>query len=574
MLKKYSISILAATIAASVSVTAIAETPLQVVDLGAVEGAYVTYPGGMNELGEAVVINRELWQQNIRFDLLEGLEAFEDIDFSELSDRDYRIIRNMLNSPTPFGQNPSYQILAQQVSHLFDGQVIELNGFDAIDPATNRETDSVNYVANDINQAQVIVGTAGEPYQRRSTTNSSNEEVEFFMRDTFPRAFAHQFGDVTFLSGKEGLFQGGTSTALKINENNQVAGRAAIQHTLGLDNRIALCQELPEDEDSASPAYEELNVCVWRHWYGAEEAALQGGSAVSPIFVEQAYVWTLNDDGTVDKQHLGGFEQTFPEPDEDDENQEQREPMPLTSVALDINNHGIAVGSARRIVTYYNGFEGADVRSSVIYRDGEIIPLQEEFRTSVSEATAINDNNIVVGYSNDRFDSATRSRAFWVNADDLEAGLTYPKGFFNTSDWRPRAINNQNIMVGRGEVTAEIVTQRPTVGFMYDIETDTITDLNTLLPCDSGYRIVDAYDINDNGDILALATTEIGIPVDGEVETNSSLRAVRLQAGGEGQMCGEDNEPNERKGAAINPITTGFLALFALLITRRRWIKS
>lgn len=572
MLKKYSISILAATVAASVSVAAIAQSSLQVVDLGAAEGAYVTYPGGMNELGEAVVVNRELWQQNIRFDLLEGLEALEELDFSDISDAEYRTIRNLLNSPNPFGQNPSYQNLAQQISHLFDGQVVELDGFDVIDPETNRETDSVNYLANDINQSRVVVGTAGEPYLRRWTTDTTNEEVEFFMRDTFPRAFAHQFGEVTFLPGKEGLFQGGTSTALKINEQNQIVGRAAIEHTLGLNNRIALCQDLPEEDDNVSPAYEELDVCVWRYWHAYEEARPQGGNARSPIFIEQAYLWTLNDDGTVDKQHLGGYEQTFPEPEEEDE--EQREPMPLTSVALGINNQGVAVGSARRIVTLYNGFEGADVRSSVIYRDGEIIPLQDEFRTSVSEATAINDNNIAVGYSNNQVGSGTRQRAFWVDVDDLEAGLTYPTGFFNTSGWRPRAINNQNVMVGRGEVTAELVGQRPTVGFMYDIETDTITDLNTLLPCNSGYRIVDAYDINDNGEILALATTDIGIPVDGDVETSSRLRAVRLQAGGEGGICGEDIEPNERKGAAIHPITVGFLAVFALLITRRRWIKS
>lgn len=574
MLKKYSISILAATVAASVSVAAIAQSSLQVVDLGTAEGAYVTFPGGMNELGEAVVINRELWQQNIRFDLLEGLETFEDVDFDDLSDVEYRGIRDYLNNPNAFGQNPAFQLLAQQISHLFDGQVSELGGFDSIDPETNRETDSVNYLANDINQARVVVGTAGEPYERRWTTDGDNEDVQYFMRDTFPRAFVWQHGEVTFLQGEEGLFQGGTSAALKVNDHNQVVGRAAVHNTPRLDDRIEFCQEVPEEDDEGSSfANEELNTCIWRFWYASEQAQPQNGSPRTPIFIEQAHLWTLNNDGTADKQNLGGFEQTFPEPEEDDD-EEQREALPLPSVALDINNQGIAVGSAHRVVTFYNGYEGANVRSSVVYRDGEIIPLQDEFRTSVSEATAINDNNIVVGYSNQQMDRSTRPRAFWVDLADLDAGLTFPNGFFNTSGWLPRAVNNQNIMVGRGEITAEIFGQRPTIGFMYDIETDTITDLNTLLPCDSGYHIVDAYDINDNGEILALATTNVDIPVDDTVETSSRLRAVRLQAGGEGGSCGADTEPNERKGAAISPITTGFLALFALLITRRRWIKS
>ncbi|MCC5878750.1 MAG: DUF3466 family protein [Idiomarina sp.] len=573
MLKKYSVSLLAATVAASFSVSAGAETALQVVDLGTAENAYVAFPGGMNSLGEAVVVNRELWQQNIRFELLTQ-DAFEQFDFDDLSDADYRRIRDALNNSLTFGQDPLFQKLATQITHIFDGQVVELDGFDQADAETNRMTDSVNFVGNDINTARIVVGQAGEPYQRRWTTDRNNNDVQYFMRDTFPRAFAYQQGEVIFLEGEPDLFQGGTGSAFAINENNQIVGRASISHTASLDSRIALCQQTPEEnDDGAAEAYEELNVCVWRYWFGNEVAPQASGNARAPIFMEQAYMWTLEDNGEVTKQLLGGFERTFAPPEEDDEDQEQRPPEPLRSNALDINNQGIAVGSAFRSVTFFNGVENVNALTSVVYRDGDIIPLQEEFRSTLSEATGINDNNIVVGYSNLQVGQNNRPRAYWTDLNNPEAGLNYPNGFFSTSGWRPRAVNNQNVMVGRAEVTAEVTGQRPTIGFMYDIDTDTITNLNELLPCQSDYRIVDAYDINDNGEIMALATTQVGIPVDGEEEVSGRLRAVRLQAGGEG-TCGPDAEPVERQGASVHPIAAGFMALFALLITRRRVKKS
>lgn len=569
MLKKYSISILAATVAASVSIGANAQTPLQVVDLGTSEGAYVTFPGGMNDLGEAVVINRNLWQQNIRFDLLDP-DEFPDIDFDNITDTDYRVIRDTLVSPTPLGQNPRFQKLALEVSHLFNGQVFELDGFDAIDPATNRETDSANYLANDINLAGVIVGSAGEPYELRWTTDRNNEEAQYFMRDTFPRAFARINGEVIFLpTAEEDMFQGGTGAAFAINEQNQVVGRAAVAHIPQLDDRITFCQSEPEDPDEASSTFEELSVCVWRYWYANEVALPLGGDPRNPVFVEQAHMWTLNEDGSVEAQRLGGYTQTF-EPDEDGD---QRPPAPLSSRAYDVNDQGIAVGTALRLVTYFTGAENEAVLSSVVFMDGEVIALQDEFRARISEATAINDNNIVVGYSNNQVGSSTRSRAYWVDLNNLEAGRTYPRGFFNTSGWRPRAVNNQNVMVGRAEVTAEIIGRRPTVGFMYDIDTDTVTDLNTLLPCNSEYRIVDAYDINNDGEILALATTEVAIPIDDGTEVTGRMRAVRLQAGGEG-TCGTEDQPVNRQGAAVHPVVAGFMAMFALLITRRRLKKS
>ena len=582
MITKYSVSVLAAMVAASLGVSAHANDGLEVVDLGTASGAYETFPGGMNDLGEAVVINRNLWEQNIRFELLTH-ESFEDFDFDDLSDAEYRLIRDFLTSPTGGASTPTYQNLATQISHLFDGRVSELDGFDTLDPETNRYTDSVDYLAHDINDQRIIVGHAGEPYLRRTSTNMDGEPAEYFLRDSFPRAFVRVNDNVVFLPSTADVYLGGTSDARAINESNQIAGRAAIANTIGLSNRFDSCNAEPEDADDSGIFNEELVTCIWRYWYNAEASSVAQGSSRSPIFIEQAHKWTLHDDGTVEAELLGGFTQTITPSEEEAEEGAEEEIRPILSMALDINNHGIAVGSAGRVVDAYNTrgdlIKNSRVVSSVVYKDGEIIPLQKEFHTGTSEATAINDNNIVVGYSATFLGSATRPRAFWVDLDeldlnDVDAGRNYPTGFFNTSGWRPRAINNHNVMVGQGEVTAQIATARPTVGFMYDINTDEITDLNTLLPCGSEYRIVDAYDINDAGEILALAVTEIAIPIDGEDQVTGRMRAVRLQPATH-QPCDEvPGEQLERQGASVNPVVAGMLALFAFFITRRRVNRS
>lgn len=582
MLKKYSVSVLAAAVAASVSVTANANDALEVVDLGTAPDAYVTFPGGMNELGEAVVVNRELWQQNIRYDLLTQ-EVFGELDFDNLTDAQYRSVRNLLNNPQGFAGNPEVQKLATQVSHIFDGSARFLLGFDELDAETNEFTDSVNVVANAINDAGFIVGSAGEAYQRRDTTDREGEPVRYFMRDSYPRAFVYREGEVTFLPSDplegEEVFQGGTGSAFAINQNNQIVGRAAVANSVNLNARLVICQTPPEEEGAASAANEELNVCVWRFWNTNEVLSVAQGSNRAPIFIEQAHLWQLNDDASVEAVRLGGFERltTITNPEDEDDVTEQL--IPLPSRALDINNQGIAVGAAQRVVDFTNAngqvFPNITVTSSVAFRDGDIIPLQQEFRAQTSEATGINDNNIAVGYSILPAGSASRSRAYWVDLNSDSPEMVYPTGFFNTSSWRPRAVNNQNVMVGQAEVTAEIAQQRRTVGFMYDIHSNAITDLNTLLPCNSGYRIVDAYDINDRGEILALATTSVAIPVDGEDDVAARLRAVRLQAGS-GSACGEGagEDVVERKGASVHPIVAGVMALFALLITRRRMKRA
>src|SRR5690554_6575110 len=99
MTKKFALSVLATAVLAGPSMALSPSEPedgLEITDLGAVEGAYETYPTGMNSHGLALVINRNLWSQNIRFDLIDP-ELFPERDLDDPSDDTYRMVRNSLN---------------------------------------------------------------------------------------------------------------------------------------------------------------------------------------------------------------------------------------------------------------------------------------------------------------------------------------------------------------------------------------------------------------------------------------------------------------------------------------------
>jgi hypothetical protein len=560
MKKKYMTSVLAASIAAAVSVSAHADG-YSVVDMGALPDAYSTTSRHFNDIGEAVVINSELWGQNIRFELISE-EAFPEVDINNPSDEDYRQVRNFLNSQAVAGADPRFQKLGRRISHLYDGNVTRLTGFDTTYEDTGELTDSVNVIANDINAQRLIVGQATLPYTYRQSVDREGEDVMYFIRDSFPQGFAKFNDTITYVQGAPDMYLGGSASVLKINDNNQAVGYASIAHSQGLDQRIEFCQTPPEDADEPSSANEELVVCVWRYWQELELQTVAQQESRDPIFIEQAYMWEFDESGgLVDATPLGSLEQV----------PEGGEPA-FRSTAFDINNAGTAVGRSLTTVELPDG-STRNLNTAVVYRNGEVTDLLDEYYVGNNAALAINDNNMVVGTSLQARGFNRRERMFVYDLNDENAEPVYPTGFFNSSSWTPRAINNNDIVVGRGEVSAVQEQVRPTVGFMYDIANDEIKDLNDYLSCESDYRIVDAYDINDAGEILALATVAISIEIDGEEREQQALRAVRLQPGAE--VCADGEEPgNERQGAAVNPLTLGVMALLTLFITRRRTLKA
>lgn len=575
MIKKYSISLVAASVIASISLSAQAEGGYDVVDLGTLPDAVSSNPQRMNEDGLAIINNSNLWNQNIRFDLLDP-ELFDFIDPANPTDSDYRIVRAYLNNYNGSGADPALQKLGTVVSHVYDTDYRQLSGFDEIDPNTGEYTDSVNVRALDINKNGAIVGQATKPYQRRTTTNRRGEETQHFIRDSFPMGFIKINGEITYLQSNEDVFNGGVSAATSVNYNNeleltQVVGYASIAHTNVLQDRLSTCTTLPEDheEGESHASKEDLSVCVWRSWLQREVATTLAGSPRQPIFVEQAYLWEFDNNGImVNARSLGSIDDIG-----------DGDVHGLRSSALDINDTGIAVGRSGFNYEAPNNGATTVINTAVVYRDDQVIDILDPDYVTTNDignsaATGINNSNMVVGYSVHRIGFSTRDRLFFYDLNDPEAEAVFPLGNFSNSSWRPRAINDHNMVVGRTDTSSASTGLRPTVGFLYDIRNDRLTDLNTLLPCGSDYRIVDAMDINNAGEILAMAALVTEIDIDGESVEQSAFRALRLQPSS-AEPCGDDDVQVERQGAAMHPLVSALLALgAALLITRRRRVTA
>ena len=211
----------------------------------------------------------------------------------------------------------------------------------------------------------------------------------------------------------------------------------------------------------------------------------------------------------------------------------------------------------------------ADGVTSRLIADDDLLPNQ---------AFGISDDGYVVGTRQELINGSFRRKMFVynLNSDDI----TFPDDFFQTANIFPRAINNNNIVVGDGEVSAPITGTRPRNGFIYDIDADTFTNLNSLIACDSPYEIIAANDINDNDEILAEALVqkplrdfkgEITLDENGEQILQDFVVTIKLSpTGNSPSNCEPDEEEAaavERQGASIGYMT--ILILCVISVTRR-----
>ena len=400
----------------------------------------------------------------------------------------------------------------------------------------------------DINNSGNAIGVATATYSQQSFTPEVTEEepspetVNLWVPDlTYLKSYVANGNSVTPLPIPFENFGGGFSSATKISEDNYIAGSGSVSMMESTQKSI---------ETACTGKTRPINSC-YREFIGG--------------YIERALVWKMNEAGQISAPVQYGI--LGPVIENTAENF-------YVSRALSVNDDGVAVGYS----SYTDEERRVSTRHATVFHEGEVSAVIDPLEWNSSQATDINNQNIIIGSANTTFNGLPTNRLFVFDYNTKT--LTYPNGFFNSSDTVPMAINENNMVVGSADMLPTDGTTRRKVAFLYDIENDSFTDLNTLLPCDSAFTLVEAKDINTNNEILANAVVSVEQrDAKGEVVKDSAgnpvmenvSRAVKLTPVPNGtiESCQvEEDETYERQGGS----STWFsLLLLPLLLLRRRF---
>jgi hypothetical protein len=560
-----------------------------VVEIGEVNEVKSTYASAINDNGDAVFNGAVVLQRTntvgnavndfqyfnfpINLDLIdfenENVQAyFTDEQLADVTNGivDNAILNILLNV------NPAGQPIAAALGYLKADNLAPQNILlrDSAEPTRGNS----EYLY-DINNAGVAVGVADTTFSRQSYTPAATEAVpepqtvELWVPEASYRLGAVvQDGQVKTIAAPYQELGGGYTVARSISNTGLIAGFGSSGMTDAVKEGL---------QSSCTGATMPVALCLHN-------------SARAGSYQERGMIWQLQADGSVAAPEVLGFL--------GDKNTgvpfagEGANAVTYYSQANAVNDKGIAVGlsmytDSDRTERYQSGFTVFDAiyrqAHASIFVDGQVLPIVDpkewyfiNAQSIGSSAVAINNNDIIVGYARKFINSGLRSKMFY---HDYSSGqTTFVNGFFSSSTTLPRAINDSNQIVGQAEVILGGTTTRRYHGFMYDIAQDSFTDLNTLMGCNSPYTVVDATDINNNGDILATALMmkerkdllgEVVVDAQGNPLQEELAVTIKLQpvANGEPESCATDETEYERKGGAAG---FGWLTFSAALVLWRR----
>ena len=432
--------------------------------------------------------------------------------------------------------------------------------FDDTDIFTRSTTD----ILSGITDSGLLYGTATAPYLPSEVhTDSDGVEHTYWLREHgFRGFFSYDIGAEIFeIVPFETEYTGGVSAVLDVNESGIAVGYSSYKVAQAFDDSVNDTSVGCADTDVV-PGAMTLEACI---------AELQFKS--SAVFHNMAFKATLNSNGTSAVEQLG----LLVTPHEDDE-------RTYSSYALAVNNHGVAVGYADgfidETVTTPAVDESRAYYYAVVYKNDEVIDLtgEHDYKGN-SRAYDINDAGIAVGHVAKAIDGIAIEKFFYVdtNVSKDEINMIYPDDYFSSSDSTARAINNNGLIVGEGEVETHnesTYNPRRTAAFIYDMHDDIFTNLNELIPCNmrQTYDIIEARDINDADMISATAIVkanrrdskgELMLDETGEPLTEDVVRAISLNPiEDNGEVCSaEEVGTVERQGASM-----GFGSAWLLMV--------
>lgn len=536
----------------------------RVVELPVSDLGQSAFASGINGSGDVIVNVQNLYSpvidvSLIDFELESLVNALTDIEAAKagnLNDEDYLLLYSFVNANR---ENQGFQQIAQRKSFVFNETVATLlPGFDLKTVTDGVFDGSTTTIVRGLNDFGYAVGASQGGFYKLPYTFNDETEATFVLNDFYRRGFAEVNGKVVELAPPD-ITAGGLSDAFDINSNNQVVGTGttAIESET-FQTSAANCVDetlYPDPENPDDPPAKKRGDLPVESCLRSLNIALSTNPGA--YAQRRGLIWQLDDQGALlSTKELG----LLFSPEEDDS-------RIFNSTAVAINDNGIAVGDSP--VLYKE--TTALTTGAAIYIGDQILTINANDDNLSSTATAINDDDIVVGYVQKRVNGIVRKKFF---VHDINTDITtYPNDFFLGSSSVPSGINNNGLVVGYAEIEASINNRR-NAAFLYNYEDNSFTDIGSLLACDSPYVVQTANGINDNNEIAATAlrkgkSTNIkGEPVldsDGvEIETDVVV-AVKLIPieGGSVEQCEVVDEVNRpRQGAGMSGLL--LLAFFGI----------
>jgi uncharacterized membrane protein len=271
---------------------------------------------------------------------------------------------------------------------------------------------------------------------------------------------------------------GGSSVAADVNDNNLVVGYGSTALVSSSVDRVDSCIASAEDTDADNPT--PLAICIQDSQYP------DTNSRRYILYQTRALVWDLNnldDTGVPERTQLPlGLT-----PDDDST-------LIYTAQALGVNGNDDLAGRSH---VYRNGdtdklyFDAAYWKKNA---NGEYqynwVDMDDDVTSSI--AYDINNDGMLVGSYRKYIGGYLRDKFFTLDTNNPEQGIVTPNDFQTTlSDLssKPKDINNKGQVVGYIESTYDKEKPRPKVGFLFDNNTSEFVNLNDRLTCGSkGYE--------------------------------------------------------------------------------------
>lgn len=510
------------------------------------------FAGAINESGEMLTtasspLNPPIDIELINFDddFLEF--ALEDLDgarVGNITTDDLVVLYSLIKTGDG---NLFTQQLSDTQAYIYDNSDVQLvTGFDEIQTDLDGYSRSSDTIAHGINDGSAIVGTSTAPFFKVNYRTENGSEVIYVVNEYGTRGFLEIDNQVIPVLAPD-ITLGGVSEALDINNSYEVAGYATTEALEAFEDVVDDCQD-PELRGDVP-----VEACL--------RLLIQTG--MDSAFKRRAMIWEFDPQGNLIRERELGL---LFEP-------EVFDTRLFSSRAVAINDNGIAVGNSN---DYFQDNQNSVRDFAAIFDGDDVLPITNDDEYFTSFATDINNDDFVVGYGFKTIEGSTRSK-FFVH-DKRGESTTFPDDFFDTSSSVARAINDNGLVVGDGEIDADLIGTRRREAFLYDINEDTFSNINDFLECDSPYTIVQGNDINNNDEISATATIfrerrdiagEIDLDDQGNIIREGMTVAVKLIpiSGGEIDDCQLIPVTLERKGGSSSLLT--LLLLTPLVLFRR-----